>query len=57
MIKEAKKEKGTDDFLGKVVIKLKVLNYLIFVSSVFAQRSLSSLVTIFYPHTTGAPLY
>jgi len=24
MIKEAKKEKGTDDFLGKVVIKLKV---------------------------------
>lgn len=33
MIKDAKKEKGTDDFLGKVVLKLKVLKGLIFVSA------------------------
>lgn len=27
MIKEATKEKGTDDFLGKVILKLQVINY------------------------------
>lgn len=34
MIKEAKKEKGTDDFLGKVVLKLQVANVLIFISAI-----------------------
>ncbi len=32
MIKEAKKEKGADDFLGKVVLKLQVVYLLIFIS-------------------------
>lgn len=32
VIKEATKEKGTDDFLGKVILKLQVLVYKIYFS-------------------------
>lgn len=41
MIKEAKKEKGTDDFLGKIVLKLKVVN-VITISNLLVYSSLSS---------------
>lgn len=56
MIKEAKKEKGTDDFLGNVVLKLQVVNalivYLLFYSSLSFQSN-----THLYHVTLGSPLY
>lgn len=46
MIKEAKKEKGTDDFLGKVVLKLQVVNVLIFISVYLSVTVFSSSLII-----------
>ena len=37
MIKEAKKEKGTDDFLGKVVLKLQVINVCVCIPAILCS--------------------
>lgn len=58
MIKDAKKEKGTDDFLGTVVIKLQVMKALKFISGILFATFFASLVTpISVISLTGSPLY
>lgn len=37
MIKEAKKEKGTDDFLGKVVLKLQVISVCVCIPAILCS--------------------
>lgn len=56
MIKDAKKEKGTDDFLGKVVVKLKVAKVLIFRSAILVF-TVSQSDNQLHHLTSGSPLY